>query len=76
MARCEDYPCCGHGPAPYGDGGGCPNADGSFNCATCGGKLPKKSRSAICQDCHRRSREHELAGFDDDPFDSSESDYY
>ncbi len=21
MPRCEDYPYCGHGPEPYGDGG-------------------------------------------------------
>ena len=25
MSRCEDYPCCGHGPA--GDGGGCPTVE-------------------------------------------------
>lgn len=50
MARCEDYPCCGH------EDGGCPNADGSFNCAQCGGKLPKDSPSAICRKCHRRNQ--------------------
>jgi len=48
MPRCEDYPCCGH------TDGECPNTDGSFNCATCGRKLPKKSPSSICQKCHRR----------------------
>ena len=29
---CEDYPCCGHGPPPMGDGGGCPDSEGRFNC--------------------------------------------
>ncbi len=48
MPRCEDYPCCGH------EDGGCPNADGSFNCASCGRKLPKNSASAVCVKCHRR----------------------
>lgn len=51
MARCEDYPCCGHGPAPLGDGGGCPDAEGRFNCATCGRKLERNARSAICKPC-------------------------
>jgi hypothetical protein len=48
MPRCEDYPCCGH------EDGGCPNTDGSFNCASCGRKLPKNSPSAICVKCHKR----------------------
>lgn len=47
-ARCEDYPCCGHEP------GGCPNNDGTHNCATCGKKLPPNSRSSICEKCRRR----------------------
>ena len=42
MARCEDYPCCGH------EDGGCPNPDGSFNCAGCGAKLPVNATSALC----------------------------
>lgn len=46
MARCEDYPCCGH------EDGGCPNHDGSFNCARCGRKMPKNSPSAVCTKCH------------------------
>lgn len=51
MPQCEDYPCCGHGPAPYGDGGGCPDAQGRFNCVLCGKKLAKNSSSAICRGC-------------------------
>jgi len=54
--RCEDYPCCGHGPAPLGDGGGCPDAEGRFDCCGCGAKLPAGSRSALCDGCHRRHR--------------------
>jgi hypothetical protein len=57
--RCEDYPCCGHGPAPQGDGGGCPTtySDGSqtFACCGCGGRLPKNSSSSLCARCLRRS---------------------
>lgn len=49
--RCEDYPCCGHGPPPMGDGGGCPDEDGCFDCCQCGGKMPKNAPSAICYDC-------------------------
>jgi hypothetical protein len=49
--RCEDYPCCGHGPEPYGDGGGCPDSEGRFNCVLCGRKLPKRATSAICARC-------------------------
>lgn len=55
MARCEDFPCCGHGE------GGCPNSDGTFNCCTCGSKLPKNSRSSMCKACLRSA-----ANFDED----------
>lgn len=54
MAQCEDYPCCGHGPPTGispGDGGGCPDEDGCFDCVECGGKLPKHSPSSICTRC-------------------------
>jgi len=46
--KCEDWPCCGH------EEGGCPNSDGSYNCAECGKKLPKHSQSAVCEKCHRK----------------------
>ena len=59
MARCEDYPCCGHGPAPHGDGGGCPDEDGCFDCVECGKKLHKKARSAICDKCQNRRYMHD-----------------
>jgi len=54
MNRCEDYPCCGHGPPPLGDGGGCPDEDGCFDCVLCGAKLPRRARSAICDGCRTR----------------------
>ena len=57
--RCEDYPCCGHGPAPLGDDAGCPTVyeDGTetFACASCGGELPAGNHSAICDGCHGRA---------------------
>ena len=52
MDRCEDYPCCGHGPVSTGgDDGGCPDAEGRFDCVTCGAKLPRGHHSAICKKC-------------------------
>jgi len=53
MERCLDYPCCGHGPAPYGDGGGCPDSEGRFQCVLCGTKMKRGATSAICDDCRR-----------------------
>lgn len=52
---CEDYPSCGHGPPPFGDGGGCPDKDGRFKCVTCDGRLPKGASSSICIHCQRRA---------------------
>ena len=54
MNQCEDYPCCGHGPAPYGDGGGCPDWDGRYDCVECGTKMPKFAPSAMCRPCRER----------------------
>ena len=54
MPRCEDYPCCGHGPEPYGDGGGCPDSEGRFNCVECGRRMPRGATSAICGTCRVR----------------------
>ena len=65
--RCEDYPCCGHGPAPYGDDGGCPDEDGRFDCVLCGTKLPKGAPSAICTGCrdHRSNLSEEKREYED-----------
>lgn len=64
---CEDYPCCGHGPPPMGDGGGCPDADGCFDCVLCGGKLPKGAPSSICFECRdrRANMDHDEREYDD-----------
>ncbi len=57
MPRCEDYPCCGHGPVPQGDGGGCPDSIGRFNCTECGRLLPRKATSSICKKCQKSMRD-------------------
>lgn len=67
MARCEDYPCCGHGPPPLGDGGGCPDERGRFNCVLCGTKLPRGATSSICN--RRHDRELIERAFDGDDYD-------
>lgn len=59
MSHCEDYPCCGHGPAPLGDGGGCPDENGRFGCVLCGDKMPRGAPSAICNSCRTQRREFE-----------------
>ena len=51
MARCEDFPCCGH------ELGCCPDFDDSgqqlnIKC-TCGATVPLNSRSSICAGCLR-----------------------
>jgi hypothetical protein len=67
MNRCEDYPCCGHGPAPLGDGGGCPDRQGRFNCVTCGTKLRRGATSAICARCRTSRRpDQDLTGQDEE----------
>ena len=48
---CEDFPACGHGPAPMGDDGGCPNDEGQFRCVECGVELSPSALSSICRQC-------------------------
>ena len=70
--RCEDFPCCGHGPPPLGDDGGCPDENGCFNCVLCSATLPKESHSSICDTCIQSSHER----FDRDasgPYENEES---
>jgi len=50
MARCEDYPCCGH------EAGDCPDASGRMTCVECGRRLSKKATSSICMTCERHAR--------------------
>jgi hypothetical protein len=53
MARCEDFPCCGH------EFGCCPDFDDAgrqlnMRC-TCGAVLPINARYSICDGCMRRA---------------------
>lgn len=72
MPRCEDFPCCGHGPAPHGDGGGCPDSQGRFRCVLCQSKLPKGNSRSICDGCMSRryaSDDEEVWARDDGAYD-------
>lgn len=63
MARCEDFPCCGH------ESGCCPDFDESGKqlnmVCVCGAKLPVNARFSICEGCMNQ-------GSDDDQFDQDE----
>jgi len=52
MARCEDFPCCGHAA------GDCPEIDSKgrevWRCVECGKRLPRTATSSICAKCQRR----------------------
>lgn len=62
MARCKDFPCCGHEP------GCCPDFDDSGRqlnmVCVCGAKLPLSSRYSICPSCMRDDDED--MDFDED----------
>jgi hypothetical protein len=67
MARCEDFPCCGHEP------GCCPDYDESgrqlnMKC-TCGATLPINSRYSICDGCLSRPDPN-------DPYDDYDPDCF
>jgi len=73
MSRCEDYPCCGHGPPPLGDDGGCPDEQGRFDCVLCGRKLAVGASSSICAmgaGCRTGRRRY----FDEQEYDGDELD--
>ncbi len=55
MARCEDFPCCGH------DAGDCPDSQGRFTCVECGKRLARTATSSICLKCQRRMRDEDSA---------------
>ncbi len=75
MARCEDYPCCGH------ELGCCPDYDASGRqlnmICTCGAKLPVTNRYSICDACLSRGDEEDNGrDFDEDGvFDDEEEDF-
>lgn len=59
MARCEDFPCCGHEP------GCCPRFENGVQMdmvCVCGARLPIDNKTSICHHCLKdASRE----GYDD-----------
>jgi hypothetical protein len=57
MARCEDYPCCGH------EAGDCPDSQGRFTCVECGKRLSRKATSSICPKCLRQMARREPDDF-------------
>lgn len=60
MARCEDWPCCGH------EAGCCPDRDEGGNQlnmkCVCGATLPLHSRYSICDSCMNAMEEDEEPG--------------
>lgn len=69
MARCEDYPCCGH------EMGCCPDFDASgkqlnMKCV-CGATVPLNSRSSLCSGCLQRAA-REDGDFDDEDYADDE----
>lgn len=60
MARCEDYPCCGH------EAGDCPDSDGRMRCVECGKRLRKNAHSSICLRCLERMRNRDESELDHD----------
>lgn len=74
MARCEDFPCCGH------ESGCCPDFDESGRqlnmICTCGAKLPVGNRVSICDGCLNNEEDDDRWCDDrdeveDDDFDDS-----
>jgi hypothetical protein len=65
MARCEDFPCCGH------ESGCCPDfEDGrqvNMKCV-CGATVDIDSRSSLCDSC--------LSEMDEDDYERWEEDHY
>lgn len=49
MARCEDYPCCGHDICPDFDSAG---RQLNMRCV-CGAILSRTARYSICESCMR-----------------------
>jgi hypothetical protein len=68
MARCEDYPCCGHN-----SGDPCPDRHPTTGriiprCCTCGKRMRSPARSSICVSCQRSMSRREDEGYID-PYD-------
>jgi hypothetical protein len=66
MARCEDYPCCGH------EAGCCPDFDDegkqlNMKCV-CGATVPVDNGSSLCDGCLRRPMDGD-SDYDDRDYD-------
>jgi transposase-like protein len=64
MARCEDFPCCGHvNPDGSSD---CPRTDSRgrerWKCVECGKELSLRATSSICSSCMGRARRRAARG--------------
>lgn len=62
MARCEDFPCCGH------EAGCCPDFDAKTGqqlnmVCICGKKLPIDHPVSICDSCLRRGETEDEENF-------------
>lgn len=72
MARCEDFPCCGH------ESGCCPDYDGAGRqlnmICTCGARLPISSRYSICETCMRLDGDELFFDEDEEECDDEECD--
>lgn len=64
MARCEDFPCCGHEP------GCCPRYNESGEqldmVCVCGRRLPIDNPTSICDSCLESEEEWEENDLEDD----------
>lgn len=65
MARCEDFPCCGHDICPDYDENG---QQMNMKCV-CGATLPINSRFSICDSCMDRASEDDIPEYPDSYYD-------
>ena len=72
MARCIDFPACGH------ESGCCPDYDEGGNQlnmkCTCGATVPLSSPSSLCPTCLNMGSEEDMYNGDSDGYDGSEFD--
>lgn len=68
MARCEDYPCCGH--PDYDEAGQQLN----MKC-TCGIMIPLGSRSSLCDECLNDIPDHYYDSPEEDDYEKEETGY-
>ncbi len=77
MARCEDYPCCGHA----GDPGGCPDFENKRTCKTPGCGMQFYPDNYCYDFCSRCNADHQIRhGYMDEEtgqwIEGTEDDYF